>query len=249
MPSCERGEAAAGAPLAQQHAVPLATLPAHKPAPSLTVQATGAPALLEWDVVLYQASDGCTAVGRVSEVGGLLRCAQLPPYRESASPPHRKHTGQCQHGPMPLIAHLSLASRLVQLQAQSARIERLEEEGEGLWAVTDRVDEVALAGISQVRLWLCSPGLAGSPATAGSSCSSTTNSSSHRHLYEKPSHCLSPIVLLALAALQVLQADYMQLCDADRVSNPHGEHAHEAFRIADLLPPGIWGAAAAAQRE
>lgn len=42
--------------------------------------------------------------------------------------------------------------------------------------------------------------------------------------------------------LQVVPADYLQLCDADRVSNPHGEHAHEAFRIEVQIPEGVWGA-------
>lgn len=41
---------------------------------------------------------------------------------------------------------------------------------------------------------------------------------------------------------QVLPADYMQLMDTDRVSNPHGEHAHEAFKITVPVPPGLWGA-------
>lgn len=50
---------------------------------------------------------------------------------------------------------------------------------------------------------------------------------------------------VSLAAVQrTLQADYLQMVDPDRVSNPHGEHALEAFR---LLEP-IAAAAAAADR-
>ncbi|GAB4819576.1 hypothetical protein N2152v2_006622 [Parachlorella kessleri] len=78
--------------------------------------------------------------------------------------------------------------RIAQLRSDAAVIDRLEEEGESLWAVSDRVDEIPL---QQVRC--------------------------------------------------VLEADYMQLCDPDRISNPHGEHAYEVFRLLQAVPPGVWG--------
>ncbi len=42
----------------------------------------------------------------------------------------------------------------------------------------------------------------------------------------------------------MLEADYMQLCDPDRISNPHGEHAYEVFKILQAVPPGVWGSLA-----
>lgn len=45
------------------------------------------------------------------------------------------------------------------------------------------------------------------------------------------------------AVRRTVEADYLQLVDPDRVSNPHGEHAIEAYR---LLSPLATDAAAAA---
>lgn len=52
---------------------------------------------------------------------------------------------------------------------------------------------------------------------------------------------------LPLAAVRAtVAADYLQLVDPDRVSNPHGEHALEAFRLVDPVPEALLVAAAAA---
>jgi hypothetical protein len=39
------------------------------------------------------------------------------------------------------------------------------------------------------------------------------------------------------AIVRVLQADFSQRMDADRVSNPHGEHAHDVWEILDPVEP------------
>ncbi|KAI3425878.1 hypothetical protein D9Q98_007851 [Chlorella vulgaris] len=46
------------------------------------------------------------------------------------------------------------------------------------------------------------------------------------------------------AVVSTVEADYLQLVDPDRVSNPHGEHAIEAYRLLEPLDAGAAAAAA-----
>ena len=67
---------------------------------------------------------------------------------------------------------------------------------------------------------------------------------SRRLAKQENENALLPGGLMACACwppliLQVLQADYMQLCDADRVSNPHGEHAHEVSAWGKVRLPAL----------
>ncbi|KAL4436821.1 hypothetical protein ABPG75_003960 [Micractinium tetrahymenae] len=48
------------------------------------------------------------------------------------------------------------------------------------------------------------------------------------------------------AVRATLAADYLQLVDPDRVSNPHGEHALEAYRLLDQAAAAAVAAAVAA---
>ncbi|KAI7836082.1 hypothetical protein COHA_010051 [Chlorella ohadii] len=50
-------------------------------------------------------------------------------------------------------------------------------------------------------------------------------------------HGVDEETIARTAVRRVVAADYMQVVDPDRVSNPHGEHALEAYRLLEPLEP------------
>lgn len=49
------------------------------------------------------------------------------------------------------------------------------------------------------------------------------------------------------SVVQVVNADYGQRIDPDRVSNPHGEHAEEIWQLLAEVPPHVYRGGAAGQ--